>query len=143
VIDGPSMIYENDHYFLFWSSFNSYNKGKYCVGFATSDNPLGPFIQSKNPIIWEDGGHSTWFLENATQTRKIVYHQPNAGPERAIIKNLNYDIRSSSWAVDPSEKSPIIWKDYPLLLPIIGGLICIPIIVVFWIKRKNMKSKKH
>ena len=50
VIDGPSMFYYNDVYYLFWSSFDD----NYGVGYAYSDNLLGPYVQSQKPIVPND-----------------------------------------------------------------------------------------
>lgn len=90
VVDGPSMLYINQTFFLFWSSFNQYYNGKYCCGYAKASNLFGPYTQSEEPVIWNDGGHSSWFYRNDTGQLQITYHEPNGGnEERAQIRQLN------------------------------------------------------
>ncbi|MEX2682032.1 MAG: family 43 glycosylhydrolase [Candidatus Sigynarchaeota archaeon] len=85
VTDGPSMLKYDGMYYLFWST----SKGDYRCGYAIAQHVLGPYTQSLNPTIVNDGGHSTWFRRGGTGELLITYHQPNAGgKERARIDHL-------------------------------------------------------
>ena len=53
VVDGPSMLYKDGIYYLFWSSFG---KRGYNVGYAYADELNGPYFQSKHVVIQDDGG---------------------------------------------------------------------------------------
>lgn len=53
--EGP-YVFENNGTFYMMYSANLYSTAKYAVGYATSDNPLGPFIKyQNNPILQGDG----------------------------------------------------------------------------------------
>ncbi len=144
VVDGPSMLFNNDTYYLFWSSFNKDTGGRYCTGYASASDPWGPFVQSNRPVIWDDCGHSTWFIENSTGKLKITFHKPN-GPsgslnERAVIKNLLFNSNSRTWYVDPPE-SPYPAKDWVAPLIIISSVGVISVLSVF-IFRKWKNSEQ-
>jgi GH43 family beta-xylosidase len=49
--EGPFVLKRNNIYYLMYSA-NCYADKEYCVGYATSDNPLGPYTKSKNnPVL--------------------------------------------------------------------------------------------
>lgn len=51
VAEGPTVFKEDDTYYLIYSA-NDFRNQDYAVGYATSDNPLGPWKKSENnPII--------------------------------------------------------------------------------------------
>ena len=102
VVDGPWIQHSNDQYYLFWSSFNSNNDGKYCVGYCVAESILGPYTINPDPIIWDDGGHCSIF-EDENTTLKITYHQPNAGPEHAQIRDLVWNTDAMTWEIYPSD----------------------------------------
>ncbi|MBN2151047.1 MAG: family 43 glycosylhydrolase [Candidatus Lokiarchaeota archaeon] len=85
VTDGPSMLKHGGKYYLFWST----GRGDYRCGYASADGVLGPYTQSLNPTIADDGGHSTWFRRDGTGDLLVTYHQPNGGgQEHARIDRL-------------------------------------------------------
>lgn len=55
VIEGPWMFREADTYYLMYSGSPTH-ESSYAVGYATADNPLGPFVRyDKNPIFFSSG----------------------------------------------------------------------------------------
>jgi len=149
VVDGPSMLYANNKYYLFWSSFNQYHYGHYSVGYAYSDSIFGPYTQSQQPLMTTDGGHSSWFIEQSSGKRMIVYHSPNRGPERVQIKELLWDDADNKWYVEPPEDLGI-FGPYPeivfsILLYGAIGLVCF-ITVIFVslpLVKRNKRNKKQ
>lgn len=88
VIDGPMMVVEDGRYHLFWSSFNE--QDGYCCGVATADALLGPYTQSAEPVIRNDGGHNCVFRGFDGQLY-TSFHRPNKAPdERVRIERLDY-----------------------------------------------------
>lgn len=82
VIEGPFMLKHNGTYYLTYSS-NHYESQKYAVGYATSDNPLGPWKRYEgNPILIGNdkiagtGHHS--FITKSEGCQYIVYHAHNS-----------------------------------------------------------------
>lgn len=144
VVDGPSMLYYSNKYFLFWSSFNQYHYGQYSVGYAYSDSILGPYTQSSEPIITTDGGHSTWFIQQDTGKLMITYHAPNAGPERVQIKELLWDDLHQKWKVNPPDNWGFLGP-YPEIMIDIGIYISIAVagalFVIIIVMRKTKWSK--
>ncbi len=125
VVDGPSMLYINDTYFLFWSSFSSEG---YCCGYAESPDLFGSYTQSQRPVITGDGGHSTWFREADTGQLLITYHQPNSKTEHAVVKELRWNAKLGTWEVYPPESEDI--AGFPRFWIIIVTFWCV--VVVIW-----------
>lgn len=50
VTEGPTVIKEQDTYYLFYSA-NDFRNIDYAVGYATSKSPLGPWEKQEGPII--------------------------------------------------------------------------------------------
>lgn len=79
VTEGPWMIKHNNRYYLIYSGSGA-NTPDYAVGYATADNPLGPFTRaSNNPIIQRGQGvygpgHGCAIQDAAGQWWH-VYHQ--------------------------------------------------------------------
>ncbi len=91
VTEGPWMIKREDTYYLLYSGTGA-NSQNYAIGYATANNPLGPFTKySGNPIIeGGDGiygpGHGS-VIKDAAGELWHVYHQkqgPNIGWDRFI-----------------------------------------------------------
>jgi beta-xylosidase len=146
VVDGPSLLIDQGKYFLFWSSFNQKNYGKYGVGYATADSIMGSYTQSAEPIITQDGGHTTWFYEKSTGKRLITYHQPNSQTERAQIRELIWDEERKKWAISPGEDLGL-FGPYPLfwirILEYFGigvGAVILLMIIRFSVKKKKNKQ---
>lgn len=61
LVEGPWIIQFNKTWYLFYSA-NAYYNELYAVGVARSDNPLGPYVKYKYPIlhsnqVWIGPGH--------------------------------------------------------------------------------------
>jgi beta-xylosidase len=95
VTEGPSVLKHKDVYYLFYTA-NDFRNPDYAVGYATSNNPLGPWKKYKgNPIIhknligWNGTGHGDFF-----KSGKFLYYvfhthysSSKVGPRRtALIK---------------------------------------------------------
>ena len=99
VVDGPSMIKHEGTYYLFWSSFGP---SGYNVGYAYSENLHAGYQQSSKPVINDDSGHSTWFYNQSSGHRLVVFHHPNSGEaEHAVIRRLIWDEGRGTWKIDP------------------------------------------
>jgi arabinan endo-1,5-alpha-L-arabinosidase len=101
VIDGPMMVLEGGKYHLFWSSFN--DRDGYCCGVARAQSVLGPYTQSTDPVVANDGGHNCVFrgFDGKWYTS---FHRPNKTPDERV-KVYGLEPRDGVWrlgeAVDP------------------------------------------
>ncbi|NMC04714.1 MAG: family 43 glycosylhydrolase [Candidatus Lokiarchaeota archaeon] len=121
VTDGPSMLEHEGVHYLFWSS----GHGGYQCGYAWSRDVLGPYTQSLNPVISDDGGHSTWFRRDGTGELLITYHQPNGGGmERARIDRLCFT--RGTWLLCKDAGAEI--SAWSMLVPL--GLLCMPAVLI-------------
>jgi xylan 1,4-beta-xylosidase len=75
VTEGPSILKHKNLYYLFYSA-NDFRNPDYAIGYATSNNPLGPWKKySENPIIdrklmgYNGTGHGDFFKRG----KKIFY----------------------------------------------------------------------
>jgi beta-xylosidase len=122
VTDGPSMLEYDGTYYLFWSS----GHGGYSCGYASSWNVLGPYTQSLNPTIAEDGGHSTWFRRGGNGELLITYHQPNGGgQERARIDRLCFSMGNWLLCKDDGVSLPV-WAPIPP-----AALLCLACVALY------------
>lgn len=80
--EGSYIVRQDDTYFMTYSA-NFFGGENYAVGYATSENPLGPFLKSgNNPILQKNtasGGEVTgtghsMILSLPNGTRYMVYH---------------------------------------------------------------------
>ncbi|MCR8668685.1 glycoside hydrolase family 43 protein [Aestuariibaculum sp. M13] len=70
VAEGPTVIKENDTYYLFYST-NDFRNPDYAVGYATAPSPMGPWTKStNNPII-----HGSMIGENGAGHGDIFYDE--------------------------------------------------------------------
>lgn len=81
VNEGPFILKHKNTYYLTYSG-NDYRSSKYGVGYATSDNPMGPWSKYKqNPVlvgndkIYGVGHHS--FITLNDSCKYIIYHSHN------------------------------------------------------------------
>lgn len=72
VTDGPFLVKKDGIYYLLWSS---HSKDGYAMGYATSNEIYGPYLQHNTPIIRKDGGHGMIFKKDGHYY--LTYHQPN------------------------------------------------------------------
>jgi xylan 1,4-beta-xylosidase len=79
IIEGPWMIKRNGVYYLMYSG-NATSSVDYAIGYATADNPLGPFAKfAGNPVLSSGSGvlgpgHNS-VVEAPDGSLVIVYHQ--------------------------------------------------------------------
>ena len=104
VAEGPSVLKHKGLYYLFYSA-NDFRNPDYAVGYATSNNPMGPWQKFEdNPIITkslvgENGpGHGDFFEQKKEYF--YVFHTHNSsktvGPRKtAIIKTRFYKTKDS------------------------------------------------
>ena len=96
VVEGPWMIVRDDVYYLMYSG-NGANQPRYAIGYATADNPLGPFTKYEgNPILQIDRDHEFFGPGHHSLTVGpdgdlwMIYHTKlygDIGWERGIRKN--------------------------------------------------------
>lgn len=111
VAEGPSIIKRKDIYYLFYSA-NDFRNPDYAVGYATSNNPLGPWTKhDANPIlnkqtIGQNGtGHGDFFTMN--KQLYYVFHTHNSeikvGPRKTAVIKVKFDKpkkSSGQWRVE-------------------------------------------
>lgn len=83
-VEGPFMLKHNNKYYFMWSEGN-WTGDDYCVAYAISDSPTGPFkrenvILKQNKKIGTGAGHHSVFKVNNNKNNKkedyyIVYHR--------------------------------------------------------------------
>ncbi len=83
VTEGPTVIKRNGKYILFYSA-NDYRSPDYCVGYAVSDSPFGPWKKHNAPIIIREitglngSGHGdVFFDENGEMWYVFHAHHSN------------------------------------------------------------------
>lgn len=83
VTEGPTVIKHNGLYYLFYSA-NDFRSNDYAIGYAVSNNPLGPWVKfSGNPIIskknigFDGPGHGD-FVKNDNGDYYYVFHIHNS-----------------------------------------------------------------
>ncbi|MDN3586467.1 glycoside hydrolase family 43 protein [Pedobacter aquatilis] len=79
VTEGPTVLKRNGLYYLFYSA-NDFRNPDYAVGYATSNNPVGPWSKYKgNPILSQKNtkvngsGHGDFFVDK-TGMLNYVFH---------------------------------------------------------------------
>lgn len=111
VAEGPSIIKQNGVYYLFYSA-NDFRNPDYAVGYATSNNPLGPWkkyegnpILNKQLIAQNGTGHGDFFMVN--KQRYYVFHTHNSdtktGPRKTALVKVKFTKRKKSageWEMD-------------------------------------------
>jgi hypothetical protein len=70
--------------FMLWSSFG--RNGNYCIGTARSESGLlrGPWIQSREPLHCDDGGHGMLFRAG-DGCLYLAIHRPNKTPHERLM----------------------------------------------------------
>lgn len=107
VAEGPTVVKVDKTYYLFYSC-NDFRNKDYAVGYATADNPLGPWKKHGEPIITrqmvgENGtGHGD-LLRDKDGTWKYVLHVHNSddqvSPRRTAIVDLQ--LKRGKWSIVP------------------------------------------
>jgi len=77
--EGPFMLKRNGKYYFMWSE-GGWGESNYCVAYAISDTPLGPFnrvgviLQSDSDVATSAGHHSVIQIPNKDEYY-IIYHR--------------------------------------------------------------------
>ncbi len=85
VNEGPFVLKHGDRYYMTYSA-NSYESPFYGIGYATAEQPTGPWKKyESNPILQKPGelvgvGHSAMFIDKAGDLR-IVFHAHHSETE--------------------------------------------------------------
>lgn len=92
--EGSYIIKENDTYYMMYSA-NCYQGKNYAVGYATSENPLGPFKKAdNNPVLQENvskggtvmGTGHNMVIALPDGSRYCVYHgRMSNNPEERVV----------------------------------------------------------
>jgi beta-xylosidase len=95
VNEGPWVVERDGRYLLMYSG-NGANTINYAVGYATADDPLGPFVKSPgNPILrtnpdagfWGPGHHS---LARGAFDDVLIFYHTKLGREAGWDRNVRY-----------------------------------------------------
>ncbi len=98
-VEGPFMIKRDGKYYFMWSE-GGWTGPDYCVAYAVSDNPLGPFkrigkILEQDPAIATGAGHHSVIKVPGKDEYFIMYHRHPlgcGGSERVVcIDRLEFD----------------------------------------------------
>lgn len=118
-LEGPTVIKLKGKYYLFYSA-NDYQSIDYAVGYATSDNPYGPWTKHEgNPIIHrsivgENGaGHGDFFIDkdnNPYYVYHVHHNDTTIHPRMVRIAPLKMDLDPESGIYNISiDKDNIIY----------------------------------
>lgn len=97
--EGPYVLKQDNIYYLMYSA-NYFASPLYAVGYATSDNPLGPFEKAEeNPILSEDlengvsgPGHNSLTVGLDDQTLYTIYHMHTNPEEPSGDRKVGMDL---------------------------------------------------
>ena len=78
-VEGPFMFIKDGKYYFMWSE-GGWTGPDYCVAYAISDNPFGPFkrigkILEQDPDVATGAGHHSVIHEQKSDKWYIVYHR--------------------------------------------------------------------
>lgn len=111
--EGSFIFKKGDKYYMMYSA-NAYFGGNYAVGYATSDNPLGPFEKSAdNPILKENkstggtviGTGHNMALQMPDGTYYTVYHgrmTDNPDHRVVLIDRMEFDENGNLYILGPT-----------------------------------------
>lgn len=118
VNEGAFVVKHNGMYYMTYSA-NSYESPYYGIGFATADNPMGPWTKYENNPIYQNVGeltgigHSAMFTDKDGNLRK-VFHAHNSKteihPRLMYICNVNFDEKDGKeiMTIDPNYITPLL-----------------------------------
>jgi len=105
VSEGPSILKHNNLYYLIYSA-NDFRNPDYAVGYATSNNPLGPWEKQKDsPILSKaniginGSGHGDFFRDKDKALYYVFHtHNSNAtvGPRQTAIVKAQFSKNTTS-----------------------------------------------
>ena len=87
-VEGPFMLKKDGKYYFMWSE-GVWTRDSYCVAYAISDNPFGPFervgkILQSDPAVATGAGHHSVLKGPGKDEWYMVYHRhplPETGPD--------------------------------------------------------------
>lgn len=92
--EGSFIFRQGNTYYMMYSA-NSYQGAHYAVGYATSDNPLGPFQKSAdNPVLQENvsrggivmgTGHNMMFRNGEGQMFTVYHGRLTSNPDERVV----------------------------------------------------------
>ncbi|MCX6326598.1 MAG: glycoside hydrolase family 43 protein [Bacteroidia bacterium] len=119
--EGPFVLKHEGKYFMTYSA-NGYNTNEYCVGYATADNPFGPWVKaSENPILKANldigvsgPGHNS-FASSPDGTELFMIYHAHTFPDmpsgnRAVYIDRIHFI-DGKMVVDGPTKSPQLFPN--------------------------------
>jgi hypothetical protein len=87
----------DNKYYLFYSA-NRYDQSAYAIGYATSDNPYGPFVKNaSNPLIYSSAeefsgpGNNSFFYSKDKKELFTAYHMHTNPSSPSGNRYLNID----------------------------------------------------
>jgi beta-xylosidase len=99
-VEGPFMLKHRGKYYFMWSE-GGWGLPNYCVSYAISDSPLGPFhrigkIMEQDPAIATGAGHHSVIKGRGDDEWHIVYHrrplsETAANSRQVCIDRLYFD----------------------------------------------------
>ncbi|RYD69993.1 MAG: arabinan endo-1,5-alpha-L-arabinosidase, partial [Sphingobacteriales bacterium] len=112
--EGSFMFKRNGKYYLSWSEHDTRDP-RYCVAYAVSDSPMGPFVKAaQNPILKGKGvvkgaGHHSIVQVPGKDEWYIAYHRfkipgGNGYNRETCISPLRFDENGNILPVDVFEK---------------------------------------
>jgi GH43 family beta-xylosidase len=111
--EGPFVMKHNDLYYLMYSA-NFFASRDYSVGYATAENPLGPFTKAeKNPILFSPNeeisgpGHNSVTISPDGHEMFIVYHihtdpKNPSGDRQVCIDRMDFHEDGSLFIAGPT-----------------------------------------
>jgi GH43 family beta-xylosidase len=118
--EGPFVFKHNGKYYMTYSA-NGFNTNEYCVGYATADNPLGPWTKAgENPILKANmgigvsgPGHNSFAYSPDGIELFIIYHTHTFPYKPSGNRTMYIDrvyFKDGKMIVDGPTKSP---QPYP------------------------------
>jgi beta-xylosidase len=99
-VEGPFMFIRNNKYYFMWSE-GGWTGPDYCVAYAISDSPMGPFkrigkILEQDPKIARGAGHHSVIKVPNSDKYYIVYHrrpltETDANSRETCIEEMHFD----------------------------------------------------
>lgn len=94
-VEGPFMLKKDGKYYFMWSE-GGWTGPDYCVAYAVSDSPFGPFkregkILEQDPTVARGAGHHSVIRKPGTNDYYIVYHRRPLWSNRANEREVCID----------------------------------------------------